>query len=72
MTQEQQTFAARSEQEKRKMLEDISELEDLEQRLNADLGASLESLKELNNEYQTLIGSIRVNVRVRPALGTRR
>lgn len=54
------------------MLEDISDLEDLEQRLTADLGVTLETLKELNNEYQTLIGSIRVNVRVRPALGTRR
>ena len=50
------------------MLEDISELEDIEHRLTFDISHTLESLKELNNEYQTLIGSIRVNVRIRPTL----
>lgn len=47
----------------------IEELEEVEVRVVADTGQVLESLKELNNEYQTLIGSIRVNVRIRPLLG---
>ena len=55
-----------SEQERLAMLEHIDIYEDIEGRLNVDLAHLFEELKELNNEYQNLIGNIRVIIRMRP------
>lgn len=49
-----------------KMVESIEKYEDLDKGMSLDITRLLDELKEANNDYQQIIGSIRVNVRVRP------
>lgn len=51
---------------KSKMVQFIEKYEDLDKGMSLDITRLLDELKEANNEYQQIIGSIRVNVRVRP------
>jgi kinesin family member C1 len=55
-----------------KMVESIEKYEDLDKGMSLDITRLLDELKEANNDYQQIIGSIRVNVRVRPFISNDR
>lgn len=57
---------------KSKMVESIEKYEDLDKGMSLDITRLLDELKEANNDYQQIIGSIRVNVRVRPFISNDR
>ena len=58
----------REQQAKIKVMESVEVYELYEQNLINDVENTLENLRNLNEEYQALIGTIRVFVRVRPML----
>lgn len=57
---------------KLKMIEFIDIYEDIDRSMGTNINRLLDDLKEANNEYQQIIGSIRVNVRVRPFISNDR
>lgn len=50
------------------MLENIQVYEGIEKRMNDETIAVMENLKQLNNDFQSMKGNIRVNIRLRPFL----
>lgn len=56
----------RDEKVKEDMLDQIEIYEEIERNMGHAINHVLDDLKDVNNEYQHMIGSIRVNVRVRP------
>ena len=48
------------------MMDHLEHYEETLTHLGVDLANLMDGLRELNNEYQNLIGTIRVNVRIRP------
>lgn len=54
------------EKQREKIAGYVEKYDQTEVELGSDINKLLEELKDVNNEYQEIIGSIRVNVRVRP------